>query len=302
MLDNVSRRVREKLNQWKFQRALPCIVKTPQVKLGDTPFTLLSMVHHRDVAAYLLAVKSFVSALPPRRIVVVMDPSITTQDRDLLAAHVPAIVFLAAADCRDQALPRGGTWERLIAISNEVKHDYVVQLDADTVTLGELPEIAESIRAGRSFVLATEDEQDFCSCSAIAAWAQARLGAGEHVQVVAESLLDRVAGTESLRYVRGCSGFSGFAKDSFNRAKLIDFSQQMQHMLGNRWSEWGTEQFTSNFMVANSPQAMVLPHPKYCHPLREKPGTVFLHFVGYVRYLTPRYTQAVHQICEKLKT
>ena len=48
--------------------------------------------------------------------------------------------------------------------------------------------------------------------------------------------------------------------------------------LGSRWTEWGTEQVTSNYVVANSPEAMVLPYPKYaCFDLNMDPAeSVFL--------------------------
>lgn len=301
LFDKVVFRLREGLNKWQFQRVLPCIRLTPPIMLGKTPFTLLSMVHHRDVDAYLLAAKSFAAALSPRRIVVVTDPSITEQDCRLLAEHIRGIEFIAAKDSRDQALPQGGCWERLIAISNAVDSDYVVQLDADTVTLDRLSEVSECIREGKSFVLATEDGQDFRTCQTAAKWSRDLLGVSQHIQLVAESVMDQLPDMEILKYVRGCAGFSGFAKNSFDTPKLVEFSQRMQHMLGVRWAEWGSEQVTSNFMVANARAARVLPHPKYCHPLKEKPGTVFLHFAGFVRYQTPRYAQVARQVCNNLR-
>ena len=74
----------------------------------------------------------------------------------------------------------------------------------------------------------------------------------------------------------------------------------MESLIGPRWTSWGTEQFASNFFVANSPKAIVLPHPKYCHPLRELPGTVFLHFIGFVRFQTGRYADVAKSVIEAL--
>jgi hypothetical protein len=302
MIQAILNKLRERLNKWHFQHALSRIRSAPPIKLGDEPFTLLSMVHHRDVDAYLLAVKSFVRYLHPRKIVVVTDPSITEVDKSFLKSQVCGIQLIPAEINRHENIPVGGCWERLCAIACTVTNDYVIQLDADTVTLGYPAEVAEAIRNESSFVLATEDGQGFVSCQEIAAWARGRLTSGDHIQVLAESKLDCLANYSDLRYTRGCAGFSGFARNSFGLSRLCEFSKQMQGLFGTRWAEWGTEQFTSNFMVANSPAATVLPHPKYCHPLRERPGTVFLHFVGFVRFKTGRYAEVTKSVCNHLSS
>ena len=285
-------RVGETINRWRFKHSLRQILLTRQIATGEEPFTALSMVHHRDVDAYLLAIKSFCLYFNPRRIVVVADPSITGEDRARIASHVEGIDFVRAEDYRESVLPQGGCWERLIAISEYVKDDYVIQLDADTVTLQHMPEVRDAVLNSRSFVLATEDGQDFVSSSEASHWAKPRVASGEHVQVLAEANLDRLFGSDSIRYVRGCAGFSGFAPGSFNREHLRELSGAMGAILADKWSSWGTEQFASNYMVSNSPKACVLPHPKYCHPGHERPGTVFLHFIGYVRFSTGRYARA----------
>lgn len=293
--------LKERWRKWRFQQALSCIRNTPPIKLGNQPFTLLSMVHHRDVGAYLLAVKSFVRYLQPHKIVVVMDPSLTDSDKRFLESHVYGIQLVSAEMYRHVNIPRGGCWERLSAIACAVTNDYVVQLDADTVTLSYPAEVADAIRNASSFVLATEDGQGFVSCQEIATWARGRLSSGDHIQVLAESKLDCLDNHSECRYTRGCAGFSGFAKNSFSFDRLTEFSKQMQELIGDRWAEWGTEQFASNFMVANSPSAIVLPHPKYCHPLRERSGTVFLHFAGYVRFKTGRYAEVTRQVCNSFQ-
>lgn len=258
------------------------------------------MVHHRDVESYLLAIKSFCRFFSPRRIIVVTDPTITDEDRQQMATHVGGIQFVHAENYRIAGMPQGGCWERLIAIAEFVQNDYVIQLDADTVALSEMPEVRKAVEESMSFVLATEDGQDFSSCTEAVAWAKKRAESGEHIQILAESSMDGLTDYQALRYVRGCAGFSGFAVGCFNRDKLKTFSDTMSQILGDKWTAWGTEQFTSNFMVSNSPKAVVLPHPKYCHPGREQPGTVFLHFIGYVRFNTDRYARAARETCAAL--
>lgn len=300
LIKQITQKIRTTVNRRHFDHELSNIVDTPPISLGEDEFTALSMVHHRDVESYLLALKSFCRFLHPRKIVMVADPSINDADRALIAQHVQGIEFVRAEDFRETGMPQGGCWERLIAISEYVQHDYVIQLDADTVTLEYPAEVQKAIAESRSFVLATEDGQDFISCHEAANWAKLRIASGEHVQVLAEANLDRLPGGEGCRYVRGCAGFSGFAPGSFSRTKLRDFSHTIGQLLSDKWSAWGTEQFASNYMVSNSQLACVLPHPKYCHPGREQTGTVFLHFIGYVRFATNRYALAARDTCNAL--
>lgn len=293
-------KVRTAINRRNFNRELQGILDTKPVHLGKVQLTLLSMVHHRDVESYLLAIKAFCRFIQPHRIVMVADPSITVADRTKIASHVLGIEFVRAEDYREPEMPQGGCWERLIAISEYVQDDYVIQLDADTVALADMDEVREAISESCSFVLATEDGQDFVSCVEAAQWAKPRAESSEHVQILAEANLDRLPRAASARYVRGCAGFSGFAPGSFSRAQLRQFSQEMGVALGEKWSAWGTEQFSSNYMVSNSTKARVLPHPKYCHPGRERPETVFLHFIGYVRFNSGRYALAARETCTAL--
>lgn len=293
-------KARTVLNRRRFDKALEQIARSSPIATGNDPFTVLSMVHHRDVESYLLAIKSFCRFFSPRRIVVVCDPSICEKDRRHIANHVCGINFVLAEDYQIDGMPKGGCWERLIAISEFAQSDYVIQLDADTVTLADMPEVKNAVAQGESFVLATEDDQNFVSCAEASAWAKPRAESGEHIQILGEASMDRLPNFETSRYVRGCAGFSGFARNSFNRDQLKSFSDSMSTILGDKWSAWGTEQFASNFMVSNSPQATVLPHPKYCHPGREQPGTVFLHFIGFVRFNTDRYARAARETCSAL--
>ncbi|MBK7356836.1 hypothetical protein [Propionivibrio sp.] len=121
-----------------------------------------------------MAIKSFCRFLHPQRIIVVSDPSITEADQSLIRSHVHGIEFAKAVDFREPGMPQGGCWERLIAISEYVQNDYVVQLDADTVVLAEMAEVKNAIGESSSFVLATEDGQDFVSSDEASHWAKAR--------------------------------------------------------------------------------------------------------------------------------
>ncbi|NCY09188.1 MAG: hypothetical protein EBX38_02200 [Actinobacteria bacterium] len=207
------------------------------------------MVQHRDVPAALLALKSLLRFVPAGRLVVVADPSLTAADRAVFRRHFPGLELREAAEFRHPDLPQGGTWERLAAIAHYVQQHYVIQLDADTVALAPLAEVGAAVASAQPFTLGTRDDQAAESCGLVAAQARARLREGAHVQLLAESLLDRLEGAEDLRYVRGCSGFAGYPAGSFDLPRLCALSRRMAHLLGARWQQWGTEQFTSKFNV-----------------------------------------------------
>lgn len=293
----------EKFNQFRFDRAVKAIVRTPALKLGaGEPFTVLSMVHHRDVFPYLLALKSLVRFLRPERVILVADPTINEEDRAILREQVPMIIIRDASEFRHPGLPTYSSWRRLCAISEYVADGYVVQLDADTVTTRPVPEVASAIRNRTSFILGTEDDQDFLSCSVAAEWARwAIVKHGyDRVQALAEAVLDQLDLPGTVRYVRGCAGFSGFAPGSFDLARMLEISQRMGALLGEAWSRWGTEQFTTNLIISNTPHARVLPHPKYCMPTVRNHDTAFIHFIGYERYLSGLYGELATDIAKEL--
>jgi hypothetical protein len=76
-----------------------------------------------------------------------------------------------------------------------------------------------------------------------------------------------------------------------------DFSARMTRLLGPRWSEWGTEQVTSNVMVAQSDDACVLPFPKYSgFEGHECNGAAFLHFYGSHRFKGGVYADVLRKV------
>lgn len=286
-LDKVVQRYRK----LRFGSAVSGILHTPPLRLAANGPTLLSMVHHRDVCAYLLAAKSFAARVPPSRVVVVADPSLTPQDRETLQQHIAGLEISDAAAWHDRRLPKGGTWERLTAIAYEVRNGYVIQVDADTVALDELDEVATAVAANRAFLLTSEDGLRLNDLAAATRWAKGRAATVQHVQIQAEANLDSLAGAH-WRYARACSGFAGFPRGSFTREWLYQVTDAMVGRIGARWSEWGTEQVTSNLVCASQPNALLLPHPKYCNADKRTPATVFVHFIGYARFTSSRYEEA----------
>ena len=75
----------------------------------------------------------------------------------------------------------------------------------------------------------------------------------------------------------------------------------MWSAIGDKWAEWGSEQVMSNIVVANIPNAIVLPHPKYadCHKMKAD-VTEFIHFIGSCRFDGGNYGRLAAQVIATL--
>lgn len=305
---NLSYYVENLRRRWdvrQFNKAAVDVLSTsPLVPGGDGPL-LLSMVQHRDVLPYLLALKSFARQLRPSRVVVVADKSIDANDEKMFRQQVQGIEIRRAQEFERSGVPVGGTWERLMAISHYVGEAYVIQLDADTMTLANIDHVVDCVKRNASFTIGTYDLQSKVGVAEASRWAQARCEtyASPHIQLVCEAALLQAAaaGDPGKFYIRGCSGFAGFGCGSFDSAELVALSRRMHQHVGDAWSKWGTEQFASNFTVANMPGSEVLPHPVYTTPNKIDHTTAFVHFIGPHRYLKGIYLKEAKKLLGELK-
>jgi hypothetical protein len=281
--------LKDKLRRLRFQFACRFILKSrPVVADPNSRVALLTQLQHKDVVLALIALKTFAAHVPVGSFHILNDGSLSSEDIALLGEHFQNAIFHSMDAAKSNDCPTGGCWERLLTIAELVKDHYVIQLDSDTLTLAKLPEIVDCINANRSFVIGTWDNQDFESMPQRQkqAYKVASSTVGKlHIQIAAESSFDKLKRFNELRYVRGCAGFSGFGKQSFDRGFVDEISGQMFNALGDKWREWGSEQVMSNIVVANTKEGCVLPHPKYCDCTKiEKGETVFIHFIGSCRF------------------
>ena len=287
-------KLRDRARRARFARECNGILHTAPVAVdAAADVVLLSQVQHKDILMFLLAVKSIARQIRPRAVCVLDDGSLSANDCAALREHIPGLTLLELAEFRSAVCPVGGCWERLLAISSLVRDNYVIQLDSDTLTVGHIDEVRRCVDEQKAFALGTWDRQGFESMRERADTAKKlNHGPAPHVQLVAEAHLDRLKDFESLRYVRGCAGFAGFAQQSFQREFVETISAQMGAAIGNKWHEWGSEQVMSNIVIANIPGAIVLPHPKYADCHKMKPGvTEFIHFIGSCRFDRGNYAR-----------
>ena len=277
-------RLKKSMAAGRFQRQIRDILDTKPMPVVPGELSIVSMVSNNDVQMYLLSMKSFYSRLGRGQLIVIVDRDMPSVARAQLSNHFPGIEFQILEDIEVGKCQRGGTWERLYYLLGRTSTEYVIQLDCDTLAFGpDVQEVLDCVAANRAFTL-SGGEREIVSLREAAR--RARSIDHPYVGMAAESLFDEYPGADGLRYVRGSSGFAGFAKGAFGAAQIEAFHVNMERLLPGRWTEWGTEQCASNFAVANSPNSVVLPFPKYAnfdhhHDPRQ---SGFLHFIGAHRF------------------
>jgi hypothetical protein len=276
----------------------------PLVCVSGGGAIIVSQVCHRDLAMYLVAVKSFGQYVRPNKVVVLDDTSLTQTDTETLRDHIHTVEIIPITAVNNDKCPKGGCWERLLFISDIVPSSYVIQVDSDTLTVKVPSVIGDHIKRNASFTLGEWRGQNIVYAREAADLVRQEVEAGNaHVQMISESNLHRLVYDHDLKYVRGSAGFAGFAKGSFSRSAVERFSHGMANLIGEKkWSDWGSEQVTSNFIVANSQEAQVLPFPEYCF---HSPGTdvesaTFVHFIGSHRFHGGRYARLARQVILQL--
>lgn len=281
-------KIKRALQLRSFNRGVRDVLHTPPVRHDpNSRVILVTQIHPPDLLMYLVAVKTFTQYLPVRQCHLVAD-RLSDHDKTMVRTHVPSCHIVDLPDVDTGGFPRGGTWERLLHIIDLTQSAYVIQLDADTLTLGAPTEVLDCIASNRSFTLGTSMGREIISAKGAQEQVARLNSADSHVQTVAELALDGLEDADA-RYVRGNSAFTGFAAGQHDRTKLRRFSQRMAALIGiQKWSEWGSEQVASNFMVANAADGYVLPFERYRYfspeEAAEAEAAVLLHFIGTHRF------------------
>jgi len=79
----------------------------------------------------------------------------------------------------------------------------------------------------------------------------------------------------------------------------------MRRIAKEKWDEWGSEQVTSNLLIANSGNAHVLEFPKYlsywAHAGVPYGDASFIHFIGPHRYSNGSYIECARKVIATLE-
>jgi hypothetical protein len=284
----------------EFELRCRAVLNTPPVELEDaSEVVVLSQSYHKDLLMYLVAAKSFARYVRPSRFVVV-DDGYTPEDQGIIRGHLGQVEFIPRKSVSSAACPSGGCWERLLSIADLSADHYVIQLDSDTVTMADPAEVRDCVARNASFTLSTKQGRDFVSVAQAAAAMEG--SESQHIQVLAERALGRIPELAGTRYIRGCAGFAGFARGSLDRPSIERFSALMSEAVGAQaWRRWGSEQFASNYLIANAPLRGLLPFEAY--PYWEPGCPVeqarLIHFIGDHRFTSAGYRRlAMHAVSQ----
>ncbi len=293
-------RARQSFRRRSFNRAIAGIFDTPPIEVKDAPWCIVSMVANGDIPIYLLALKSFYPKIGRGKVTAIVDRDMPIALRQTLGRHVVGLEFVILEDIATGACQRGGTWERLLYVLDRSEREYTVQLDADTLTVSnDLDEVVRCLETNAPFTIS--DGFELMPLADVAEEADAT--PSDYIGIIAERAFKHYSEGEGLRYVRGSSGFAGFSRGGFTRAAITRFHAEMERLIGTqRWREWGSEQCGSNFAIANSPGAVVLPRPEYASftPRVPRREVKFFHFIGSSRYLDGYYAARGQEVIAKL--
>ncbi len=280
-----------------FDRSCRGIDNAPPIVAGEDQYAVVSMLRHSDVTQYLVAIRSFVACItPPAEIHIVDDGSLTKDDIARLKRHIPHLKIVHILEIDTGECPNGGTWERLKYIIDVSQDIYAIQMDADIFSRQSLDSVEDAVKRNIPFLLGTEmpgsdSGKKIISLNEASNFAETLKGA--HVQISVERLLRQLT-LPQQKYLRASSGFAGFAKQSVSWQTARDFSGQMEALLKSDrfpWTTWGTEQITSNFVLANAPDAVVLTAPEYINhdgsPIGDQERLI--HFLGFARFENDTY-------------
>ena len=279
------------------------VLSTPPLRLDPNGPVIVSQIGGVFTNLYLIAVKSLGSYIAPSRVIVVDDGSLSPRDRETITRHIPRAEFRLVSEIDVGRCPRGGCWERLATCIEASAERYVIQVDSDTVTTGRPDALLAAVRDNVSVTLtghgagADADRATRRLTLAEAAderRAEFRDAATSHIQIVSETTMRDVASLAGSAYFRGCAGFAGYGRGAISWDDVERYSLAMESAIGPRWHEWGTEQVTSNFVIANAPGGTVLPWPAYINMSRglDEAAARVIHFSGDLRFADGVYERA----------
>jgi len=299
-------RTKEKIKRLVFNLYCKDILNTnPITTSKNSSVMLVTLLSHLDVIMYLVSIKSFYFFLNnfQGRITIINDGSLTSYDIYILKKHINGLNIINIDSIDTKECPKGGCWERLIYILNQLNDYYVIQLDADTLFLGEVSEVDKAIKNNCNFILS-----GVCKPLKILPVTiynkEIQNNKSKHIQVLAEKKLIYLPNSQSIKYIKGCAAFAGFSRKSVNIKSLIQFSKKMESYLGSKWHKWGSEQVASNYILSNFGQCTtILQYPKYQNFLPDCKYNLanFIHFIGTYRFKKLIYPRLAKKIIKQLK-
>jgi hypothetical protein len=298
------RKVRRKYNEWHYRQIAKGILDTAPIRSTKDAPQYVSLVCHRDLLPYLVAIKSVFSKIQKGQVVVLNDGSLTPSDLEILRHHLDDPQMFHVDDIDTGPCPSYICWSRLLLISDLVKDGYVVQVDSDIVAQSDVPEILECLEQDQGFMIVNPRNPGRVSFVEMTQWLEEHGWRPSSIQLRAEHALKNLPDPENRFYVRGTAAFVGFPKDSIRREDIYRFSQEVEPHVGEIWHNWGSEQTTTNHVVGNMKNLRLLEFPDYINhtPKVDVAQSKIVHFFGTHRFFNGRYVTSSRQAIRALQS
>ncbi|WP_420933459.1 hypothetical protein ACOJR9_13500 [Alteromonas sp. A081] len=289
------RNIRQKINTIFYNQVAANVLQTSPVDLASNSDTVVvSQLYHNALYMSIVALKTFILNFGKCDLHIINDGSLTESDLNLLKAHFPNCTIVNFSDINMNGCPSGGCWERLCYILSINREKYVIQVDTDTLTTNAIQEVIEAARSNIAFTIGDPNFMQPMSLESLRKFAESKNSL--LIQHIAEAQLIKIKGLSLNSYIRGCAAFTGFPQGTDLITRVKTLSTQMENILGDRWLEWGSEQFASNVMISSCQDSFVLPWPKYQnygyppHKGSEEEVAVY-HFIGSNRHSDSHITK-----------
>lgn len=293
-------------------RSTPPLAVNPQ---ADT--SIHSIVGHRFVHQYLVAIKSFLRFFNDIAVFVHDDGSLTINDRKLLQRHLPGLRIQVRAEA-DAAFDRAFNDPFL----SKVRKSYtsylklfdptflrngkrIILLDTDTLFIRRPASVIQWAQAGGQpwYHVAPKGNMKKRPQSTAASGAQ-----DVHIQTLIMRELDEINERlqRSYRIEQGfCAGFVGYDVGIIEFGELKRLLEALFDRFGDRIYRWGSEQTIHGLMLCGQ-GARALPIEDYFvftqHNANRANHGTFVHFVGENRFYRMIYPRLAGQVVRELKS
>jgi len=288
----------------RFRKKLRHVLEFPGINCTNDPLIFVSQIRSGDIIPYLVAIYSMYRTFNHGRVVIVGD-GLSDNDRRFLSSRIRGVEIRSTEQVDLKGLQKGGTWERLVTLLEMSKQGYTIQVDSDLVAMEPLSEVLDLVKDNRAFALGNRTNPGCVTLPEVSAWVRERgWHASLHMQIECELAFEKLTALSNHVYMRTTSAFAGFPQGPKDFGLLKNFSESMFSTLGVRWSEWGSEQVASNFMVSNQGNAVQLLPPKYVNnsKINDLVGAKLIHFYGTYRFYQNRYEKYALQALEGIRS
>jgi lipopolysaccharide biosynthesis glycosyltransferase len=292
------------------------IRRTPPIETNPRASTSVhSIVAHRFVYAYLVAVKSLLYHFSDVTVFVHDDGSLNARDRELIRAHMPEAIIIDRAE-----ITRRFDHEICDPFLSQVRSSYtsylklfdptflrhgqrIILLDTDTLFLRAPTAVINWARNGGEpwYHLAPRGNMKATSREKSATSQQE-----PHIQTLIMN--DLVVLNDELgrdyRLEQGfCAGFVGYSVDLVDFKELRELLTCLYAKFGDRIFRWGAEQAIHGLLLCGK-GAKALPIQDYFVYTQNNAGNVanatFVHFVGENRFFRFRYPRLAARLMRNL--